>query len=106
MVKMATNYERVMKRFIPAFRVKAAKMMVTDYGVKQQHAAMMLGTTQAAISKYLKDTPNRFSDIRIESMPLKEFVDNVMAHDDKGAQKVMCTMCQSNKRFDCAFMVK
>jgi hypothetical protein len=30
----------------------------------------------------------------------------VMAHDDKGAQKVMCTMCQSNKRFDCAFMVK
>lgn len=106
MVKMMTNYERVMKRFIPAFRVKAAKIMVNEYGVKQQQAAMMLGTTQAAISKYLKNDSKRFGDVNIESKPLRQFIGSVKANDNNGAQKVMCTMCQSNKKFDCAFMVK
>ena len=29
---MMTNYERVMKSFMPAFRLRAAQMMVNEYG--------------------------------------------------------------------------
>jgi predicted transcriptional regulator len=106
MVEMLTNYERVMKRFIPAFRMEAAKTMVNKYGVKQQQAALMLGTTQAAISKYLKADSGRFVGVKIENKPLRAYIEKMQEDDSKGAQKVMCAMCQSNKKFDCAFMVK
>ncbi len=103
---MMTNYERVMKRFIPAFRLKAAKMMVTEYGIKQQQAALFLGTTQAAISKYMKENQNKYIDVRIDNKSLKEFIEKMRANDEKSSQKIMCNMCQSNKKFDCSFMVK
>src|SRR6267143_655891 len=50
---MISEYERVMKRFMPAFRSSAAKIMINEYGIKQERAASMLGTTQAAVSKYI-----------------------------------------------------
>lgn len=95
-----------MKKFIPAFRIKAAKMMIKEYGVKQQQAALILGTTQAAISKYLKENHEKFNDVNIESSSLREFVGRMKANDKRNAQKVMCTMCQGNKKFDCAFIVR
>lgn len=103
---MLSNYERVIKSFIPAFRLRAAHMMVRDYGLKQQQAANMLGTTQAAISKYLKESSEKYSDVKIDTDYLREFVENMKTGDEKMAQKAMCTMCQSNKKFDCAFIVK
>lgn len=103
---MLSNYERVIKSFIPAFRLRAAQMMVKDYGLKQQQAANMLGTTQAAISKYLKESSEKYSDVKIDTDYLREFVENMKTGEEKTAQKVMCTMCQSNKKFDCAFIVK
>ena len=95
-----------MKKFIPAFRIKAAKMMIKEYGVKQQQAALILGTTQAAISKYLKENHEKFNDVNIESSSLREFVGRMKANDKRNAQKVMCTMCQGNKKFDRAFIVR
>lgn len=103
---MTTNYERVMKFFIPAFRLKAAKMMVNEYGIRQQQAAIMLGTTQAAISKYLNDNSDKFKNVNIDENSLKIFIEKMNAKDEVSAQKVMCTMCQSNERFNCTFIVK
>lgn len=103
---MPTNYERVLKRFIPAFRLNAAKLMVDNHGLTQQHAAEILGTTQAAVSKYLKEDPNKYSEVKIDSVMLEKFYNKTTAKDTKGAQRVMCTMCQGNKKFDCAFIVK
>ena len=80
---MMTNYERVMKRFIPAFRLKAAQMMINEYGIKQQQAAAMLGTTQAAISKYLKEDSEKYSNIKIEFKVLKEFIERMKIADEK-----------------------
>jgi predicted transcriptional regulator len=103
---MLTNYERVMKQFIPAFRSKAARMMVNEYRIKQQDAAVMLGTTQAAISKYLKGKDDKFGNVNIDGMSLKNFIERMNVKDEANAQKIMCTMCQSNKKFNCAFIVK
>ncbi|MGI0100730.1 MAG: transcriptional regulator [Candidatus Micrarchaeaceae archaeon] len=103
---MMTNYERVIKSFIPAFRLKAAHMMVKEYGIKQQQAALMLGTTQAAISKYLKESSEKYSGVDISTVSLRDFVERMEADDEQAGQKIMCTMCQSNKKFDCTFMVK
>jgi predicted transcriptional regulator len=103
---MITNYERVIKKFIPAFRLKAAKVMVDEYSLKQQQAALMLGTTQAAISKYLKENPNKYKNVNIDKKSLREFVERIAKNDEKSAQKIMCTMCQDNKKFDCNFIVK
>ncbi len=103
---MVTNYERVMKFFIPAFRLKAAKMMVNEYGIRQQQAAVMLGTTQAAISKYLSGNSDKFRDVNIDENSLKMFVEKMNSKDEENAQRIMCTMCQSNKKFNCTFIVR
>jgi len=102
---MRTNYETVIKEFLPAFRQKTARIMVNEYGIRQQQAAIFLGTTQAAISKYLSSSASKYSNIKIEQKSLRQFVLSIKSGDDKGAQKVMCAMCQANRKFDCAFMV-
>jgi len=102
---MMTNYERVMKRFMPAFRLKAAQMMIQEYGIRQQQAAIILGTTQAAISKYLKENSEKYSDVKIDAKLLREFIERMKVGDEKSAQSIMCGMCQNNKKFDCAFML-
>lgn len=103
---MLTNYERVIKKFMPAFRLNAAKMMINEYGIRQQQAADMLGITQAAISKYLREDSNKYDDIKIDRGLLVEFVEHMQAANDKKGQKIMCGMCQDNKKFNCAFIVK
>ncbi|MDE1870624.1 MAG: hypothetical protein KGI06_00065 [Candidatus Micrarchaeota archaeon] len=103
---MMTDYERVVKSFIPAFRLKAAKIMLKEYGIKQQQAAVILGTTQAAISKYLKENPGKYENIKIDSKSLRDFVERMKENNEHEGQKVMCNVCQSNKKFDCAFIVK
>ncbi len=103
---MFDNYDRTMKTFIPAFRLKAAKMMINEYGIKQKEAAELLGTTQAAISKYLNDKSDKFKNVKIDQKSLRKFVESLRARDERKAHAIMCNMCQSNKRFGCAFMVK
>lgn len=101
-----TSYEDVMKKFMPAFRASAARMMVRDYGLRQQQAAAILGTTQAAISKYLKDKASKNNGMRVDQKLVKEYIERMLKRHDHGSQKVLCKMCQSNIKFDCAFMVK
>lgn len=103
---MLTNYERVMKKFIPAFRLKAAQMMINEYGIKQQKVAAILGTTQAAVSKYLKMDSEKYSNIKIDSLALKDFITKANDGSETDAQRIMCSLCQQNKKFDCGFMVK
>ncbi|HUY70413.1 MAG TPA: hypothetical protein VMV00_02500 [Candidatus Baltobacteraceae bacterium] len=102
---MLTNYERVMKRFLPTFRQSAASVMVREYGLKQQKVAEMLGTTQAAVSKYLSQA-KKSRGVEIDRGLMREFVDMALQHRDVEAQRAMCKLCQSNIKFACAFMVK
>lgn len=103
---MMTDYERVAKNFIPAFRLKAAKIMLKEYGIKQQQAAVILGTTQAAISKYLNEKSDKYKSVSIDPGSVREFVERMKENNEHEGQKIMCTVCQNNKKFDCAFIVK
>jgi predicted transcriptional regulator len=103
---MMTNNERALKKFMPAFRLRAAQIMVNEYGIGQQKAAEMLGTTQAAISKYMKESSDKYKDVKIDSALVKGFVERALKNDFNGAQRVICSMCQSYHSFDCALMVR
>ena len=76
--------------------------MNTDEAAK---AAIIIGTTQAAVSKYLKENSEKYTDVNIDPNSLREFVERMKVGDEKKAQHVMCGMCQSNKKFDCSFML-
>jgi len=102
---MQTNYERVIKQFLPAFRFNAARLMVKEYGIRQQQAATFLGITQAAISKYLSADSGKYRNVKIDQKKLEEFVSSMVARDEDNAQRTICSMCQLNKKFDCTFMI-
>jgi predicted transcriptional regulator len=99
------NYDKVLKRFMPAFKSSAANVMTKEYGMTQQCAAVLLGVTQAAISKYINARGNEHPDVKIDEKVVKAFVERVKAKDLKGGQRLICKMCQDNVKFDCAFMV-
>jgi predicted transcriptional regulator len=80
--------------------------MVKDYRITQQKAAVTLGITQAAISKYLKENSDKYTGIRIDPESLRNFAEMVKLEDEQGAQKIMCRLCQINGKFECTFMVK
>lgn len=103
---MMTNHERALKRFIPAFRLKAAQTMVNEYGIGQQKAATILGTTQAAISKYMKESSSKYNGIKIDDALIKGFIEMTLKNDLENTQKLVCVMCQSHNEFDCALMAK
>ncbi|MDE1810961.1 MAG: hypothetical protein KGH66_02895, partial [Candidatus Micrarchaeota archaeon] len=76
-----------------------------EYGLKQQKVAEMLGTTQAAVSKYLSKGSKRHNML-IDKDLMKQFIEMTLQHKDTDAQRAMCRMCQGNIKFGCAFMVK
>ncbi len=98
------EYDKVMKKFMPAFKSSAANIMAKEYGMTQQRAAVLLGVTQAAISKYINEGQKHYPGVKIDSKVVKEFVERVSVKDMKGGQKLMCKMCQDNVKFDCALM--
>ncbi len=106
---MRTNYEIALGEFMPAFRAKAARLMISKYGISQQRAAELLGLTQASISKYVnrhysdavKGTESDISDSMVDA-----FIQEIIGSREKEAQGHMCKACQKYHRFDCAIMVK
>lgn len=98
------DYDKVLKRFMPAFKSSAANIMAREYGMTQQRAAVLLGVTQAAISKYINEGQKQYPDVKIDKRAVKAFVERLNVKDLKGGQRLMCKMCQDNFKFDCAFM--
>lgn len=109
MTRTMTNYEEVIYKFTPALRSQAAKLMISEFNVSQERAAELLGTTQAAISKYINtETSKEISKIEksMDNYQLRLFVSNVVVGNTLKAQKSACKLCQTHKKFDCSLMVK
>ncbi len=106
---MRTEYENMVKEFLPALRAGAAKKLVGEYGVSQMEAARMLQTTQAAVSKYLN---GRYSakvkalESSFREGEVEEFVKDLMAGDEYDAQKIVCRMCSRGLSFECGLKVR
>lgn len=106
---MHTEYEMMVKEFLPALRAKAARVLSEKYQVNQMKIASMLDTTQAAVSKYLS---GKYSDkvkefeATIDEKEVDEFVKSVMKESRYDAQKHVCKMCARNLSFKCGLMIK
>ncbi|MDE1856502.1 MAG: hypothetical protein KGH98_00280 [Candidatus Micrarchaeota archaeon] len=106
---MPTNYERVLKEFLPAFKAGAAKAMVREYKLSQQESASILGITQAAISKYLNNSYSakiKRIESGLDKRMIRRFVEERMNGSRRGAQRIACDMCQLYHEFDCSLRVK
>jgi predicted transcriptional regulator len=105
MKRTMTNYEEVYYKFIPAFRARAAVVMVNELGMTQEEAAALLNTTQAAVNGYLNKRQKN-SSINISGANIKQFVSCVAEGDNVSAKKILCKSCQEFKSFDCEIMLK
>ncbi len=106
---MKTDYEIALGEFMPAFRAKVAKLMVSKYRINQQGVAELLEITQASISKYVNGHYSNVvkgAEARINDDVAETFIREIVENHDRNAQRYMCKACQRYHRFDCAITVK
>ncbi len=106
---MRTEYENMVKEFLPALRASAAKMMANEYHMTQLKIAESLKTTQAAVSKYLSGQySGRVKSVEdsFDKKEVGEFVRQVLSGNNFDAQKMVCRMCSRNLSFRCGLMIK
>jgi predicted transcriptional regulator len=109
MRRKMTNYEEVYYKFMPAFKSYAARLMVRDIGITQQRTAHLLGTTQAAINGYLSERLVKNSgkiQKAIDKKEIRHFIENIIEGNEQAAQRSVCKICQTHKKFNCEIMVK
>ncbi len=106
---MRTEYENMVKEFLPALRASAARKMQKEYNLNQVKIAGLLDTTQAAVSKYLSGSYSpevkRFEKT-LSDADVSEFVRAMMAQRRYEAQRTVCKMCARNLSFRCGLMIK
>jgi len=105
---MMTEYESMVKEFLPALRAKSAKLL-SRRGLSQQRIAGMLNTTQAAVSKYLSGKYSeavKKEEKRLNGMEVESFVESMEKKDRYKAQRHVCRMCSRNLSFRCGLMIK
>ncbi len=106
---MRTEYENMVKEFLPALRASSARMMAEQYKISQEKIAELLETTQAAVSKYLN---GKYSDKvkelekTLNQNQVSEFVKTILDEKKYDAQRVVCSMCAKNLSFKCSLMIK
>ncbi len=106
---MPTDYEIALNEFMPAFKVKAAEILVTKNSMSQQKAANLLGLSQAAISKYINGIYSKSIEkslVKIDDNAMERFVHNISKDNGIAAQRAICKACQSYNKFNCAIMIK
>ncbi len=106
---MRTDFENMVKGFLPALRARSAKLMSDRYKLTQQDIASLLETTQAAVSKYLngkyskevKDMEKQLNDNEVNA-----FVANAIKNRRYEAQVHVCKMCSRTLTHKCNLMIK
>lgn len=106
---MRTEYEAMVKEFMPALKAGAAKLMVRRYDMTQMKIAEALQLTQAAVSKYLSGRySRRVQEIeeKLSEQEVDEFVRNVLWGSAYEAQRSVCGMCSRSLTHRCGLMIK
>ncbi|MCW6160002.1 MAG: hypothetical protein LVQ95_02875 [Candidatus Micrarchaeales archaeon] len=106
---MKTEYEAMVKEFLPALRARAAKLMSGKYKMNQIAIAEELGTTQAAVSKYLSNSYSpkvKAMEKELNKEDVELFVKSVREGEKYEAQRSVCKMCAKNLSHDCSLMIK
>ncbi|MDG6939054.1 MAG: helix-turn-helix domain-containing protein [Nitrososphaerota archaeon] len=101
---MRPTCELSIKYLLPAFRSAVARHLVKDYGLTQQEVARMLGTTQAAISHYLRMRRGKVFRAFESSSLIRSSAQAVAAKlasselDVNGANSSFCRLCEQLER--------
>ena len=105
---MMTEYESILKEFLPALRSRIAVELNANYGLKQTEIAVLLGVTQAEISKYLNGTQPKSTSFTmpLDDAEVKKMAKLVLTRDDYEAQRVACRMCPKGSASKCSIMIK
>ncbi len=106
---MRTEYENMVREFLPALRASAARKMQREYNLNQVKIASLLGTTQAAVSKYLSRSYSpgvKKIEKTLDDAEVSEFIKAMMAKKGYEAQRTVCKMCARNLSFKCGLMIK
>ncbi len=107
-VLMMTEYESILKGFLPALRSRVAAELNASYGLKQTEIAALLEITQAEVSKYLNGTQpkgGRFT-MQLDDAEVKKMAKLVLERNDYEAQKVACGLCPKGSVSKCSIMIK
>jgi predicted transcriptional regulator len=88
---------------MPQFRRAVARAMANQYHMRQQKIASILGTTQAAVSKYINS--NAAPTAPISNKKVKEFIEAAISGDKQRSRRILCEMCDMNNEFVCTFMI-
>ena len=93
--------EAVVQEVLPKIRAMIAKELVEKHGLTQESAAKKLGTTQPAVSHYLREMrASKVSriekDSEIESM-VKEMAEEAVKGGDISVKKI-CELCKTVRR--------
>ncbi len=97
---LKTRCERVAREYIPAIRSLVSTILVREYGLTQIETAKKLGTTQPAVSYYLRSKrgakliEDLKSDRKIFNM-IKSLARLVYEGKMDEARKMLCEICRT-----------
>ncbi len=103
---MRTEYEEVVKSFMPALRGTVARVMAREYGIRQVDIAALIGVTQAEVSKYINSKQPKANGFMFDKGKVDALVSSLLKKHNRAAQKVVCGMCPKGAALECALMTK
>ncbi len=103
---MRTEYEEVVKSFMPALRGSVARAMASRYGIKQVDIAALLGVTQAEISKYVNGKQPKANGVSFDQGEIDALIGQLIKRHSRAAQRIVCGMCPKGESMSCSLMVK
>lgn len=90
----------MISEMLPGFRALIAKKLIEDHGMSQTQVAVMLDTTQPAISQYRRDLRGRKISVFLSNQRLTEQLErtaNNIANGNVSPEKTgleFCRMCK------------
>lgn len=103
---MRTEYEEVVKGFMPALRGVVARAMANEYNIRQVEIASLIGVTQAEVSKYINGKQPKANRLKFDKGKIDALVGSLLKRHSRAAQKVVCSMCPKGSAHSCTLMAK
>jgi predicted transcriptional regulator len=97
--------ETIVSAVLPAIRSLIARNLIENHSMKQTEVAEVLGTTQSAVSQYLKQKRGDQLTNVLGSLPdVQEAIENLVAEitsrntQEKESVKTICSICMSLRK--------
>lgn len=102
---MESSYEIATRKIVPLVRSALVNELIYKYNKTEDEVANILGITQAAISKKIKNNELRKKlegDINIDNGIIEDYAKKIIDGSET-AQRCICKICNSVNDFGCVF---